>query len=112
MKEVRSLIFADKLNVVGFKFNPRATAQQKELGLRDLINGFVHTSQSLDFLSDKKLFMVMHTNGKVVAYNNGGLESVKINGADVQEKLGMKTPDVLLLQKRRQLMMQKKFKGI
>ena len=110
-EEAIALIYRDKLNVEGFKFSQTATNEQKESAFASLIDSFVNTSQGLEFASDKNLFMVIHSSGRTVAYNNGGHSSLKINGEDVQEKLKMDTPEVMLLQKMRSLKMQNMIKG-
>ena len=87
-------IYESKLNISGFRFNKNATDAQKEEAFGKLINRFVFASRNLDFDSDKNLFFVMKGQARVI-YNNGGDNNVRIRGVDVQERLGLKTPEVI-----------------
>ena len=103
------MIYSSKANISVFRFVEGATAKQKEEALGKIINSFVHASKNLDFSSDKNLFFV--SNGRLqVRYNNGGSQSMKISGTDIQEKLGLKTDDVLKQQMFRQQLGQSRTK--
>lgn len=108
--EALSLIFGGKINVSGFTFIEEATDAQKEEALGKLINNFVSTSQNLDFGADKNLFVVQNNFHQVI-YNNGGKESVKIKGVDVQEKVGLNTKEVATNKVHRQRMMQSRLRN-
>lgn len=110
-EEAISQIYKNELNISGFKFKENATDEQKEEAFGKLINCFVSTSKNLDFSSDKNLFMVQG-NGREVIYNHGGSKSMQIDGVDVQEKMGLKTRAVAVMQAHRNRMMQSKFKGM
>ncbi len=93
--EAKKLIYEGKINICGFSFAKDATDAQKEEAFGKIINTFVSASKNLDFSSEQNLFVV---NGKFsrVIYNNGGSEKMKINGADVQERLDLNTRDVVV----------------
>lgn len=101
--EAISLIYSSRLNISGFKFNKDATEEQKEKAFVSLVNRFVNASKNLDFSSETNLFMI-HANQRRVGYHNGGSQDIQIDGADVQEKLGMDTPAVRLKHLRRERM--------
>lgn len=88
-----SMIYDGKLNISSFKFADGATDEQKKQAFAKLINYFVSASRNADFASEKNLFLVQG-NFLSVAYNNGGSQKVTIEGADIQERLGLETPEV------------------
>lgn len=110
-KEAVALIYDNKLNISGFRFEEGITKEQKEEAFAAVINSFVQTSKNLDFSSEKNLFMVNGNHSRVI-YNNGGHQSTQIKGADVQERLGLKTQDVIMEQTMRSMMQQRKFRGL
>lgn len=91
------LIYENKLNITGFAFKEGVTQEQKDEAFGNVINSFVSASRNLDFSSEKNLFIVQGNCSEVI-YNNGGSQKMKIDGADVQEKIGLKTPDVFMKQ--------------
>lgn len=98
------MIYKGKLNISRFQFNEEASNTQKIEELAKLINCFVSVSQNLDFATDKNLFFVKK-DSNIVAYN-GGTPSVEINGYDVQEKLGLETPNVEINRLRKKIQQQ------
>ncbi len=102
--EAMALIYDDKINISGFQFNPKATEEQKEEAFGKIVNAFVDASKNEDLTSTKNLFLIQ-ANFSEVYYNHGGSENVKISGVDVQEKLNLRTQEVMTHKMLRQKLM-------
>ena len=94
--EAINMIYHHELTVSGFRFKENVEDEQKDEEFGKLIDSFVMASRNLDLRSVDNLFEVVdHDNYSEVAYNNGGSESMEIDGTDVQEKLGLNTLSVV-----------------
>ena len=97
----------DGLNISGFRFKETATKAQKEEAYGKIIDCFVSTSKNPDLRNENNLFYVW--NGvKTVGYNNGGDSKKDIKGVDIQEKLGLNTPEVIVEKRRREALAAKR----
>ena len=96
-------IYSSKLSIAGFRFNENVTKAQKEQAFGKVVNSFVSTSKNADFSSDENLFWVTANCSRVI-YNNGGDNRMEIRGVDVQERLGLNTPEVAEERQFRELM--------
>ena len=79
-----------KGEISGFRFNPKATMEQREETLKELISIFVDASQNADLATSHNHFMINISNDILlsgISYNNGGAKKPDLR--EIHDILGL-----------------------